>query len=67
MWTGTESSHVVGNDVTSFTIEGLQEITAYRVSVSALVGSRELASSTLNVKTGTTPPVLPKLTPAGAF
>ncbi|XP_069045767.1 collagen alpha-1(VII) chain isoform X3 [Lepisosteus oculatus] len=48
---GEESSRRVGSDVTSFTVDGLQEDSAYRVSVSALIGSREGSPASLNART----------------
>ncbi|XP_066555651.1 collagen alpha-1(VII) chain [Amia ocellicauda] len=48
---GVESSRSVAGDVTSFTIDGLQEDSAYRISVSALIGSTEGTSTSLNTRT----------------
>lgn len=49
---GVETSRNVAADVSSFVIDGLQSDSAYRVSVSALTGSREGSPVTLNVRTG---------------
>ncbi|KAJ8408998.1 hypothetical protein AAFF_G00240190 [Aldrovandia affinis] len=48
---GVEDSRTVTSDITSFTIESLQENSEYRVSVSALIGSREGSPSYLNTRT----------------
>lgn len=50
--TGVEESRNVAADVSSFTIDGLQADSAYRVFVSALIGSREGSPATLNIRTG---------------
>ncbi|CDQ92670.1 unnamed protein product, partial [Oncorhynchus mykiss] len=46
-----ESSRTVAADVTSFTIDSLQEDSSYRVSVSSLIGSREGRPASLNTRT----------------
>eukprot|EP00063_Salmo_salar_P013472 XP_013988307.1 PREDICTED: collagen alpha-1(VII) chain-like isoform X5 [Salmo salar] len=48
---GVESSRTVAADVTSFTIDSLQEDSSYRVSVSSLIGSREGYPTSLNTRT----------------
>uniref|UniRef100_A0A4W5L699 Collagen, type VII, alpha 1 n=1 Tax=Hucho hucho TaxID=62062 RepID=A0A4W5L699_9TELE len=48
---GVESSRTVAADVTSFTIDSLQEDSSYRVSVSSLIGSREGRPASLNTRT----------------
>ncbi|XP_014022476.2 collagen alpha-1(VII) chain isoform X2 [Salmo salar] len=48
---GVESSRTVAADVTSFTIDSLQEDSSYRVSVSSLTGSREGRPASLNTRT----------------
>ncbi|XP_018612087.1 collagen alpha-1(VII) chain [Scleropages formosus] len=49
---GVEASQTVSQDVTSFTIDGLQEDTGYRVLVSPLSGSREGSVAVLDTRTG---------------
>ncbi|XP_038871288.1 collagen alpha-1(VII) chain-like [Salvelinus namaycush] len=48
---GVESTRTVAADVTSFTIDSLQEDSSYRVSVSSLIGSREGRPASLNTRT----------------
>lgn len=51
--TGAEDSQIISASLTSYTISGLQQGSAYRVSVSALIGSREGPAATQNTRTGT--------------
>ncbi|XP_028823049.1 collagen alpha-1(VII) chain isoform X2 [Denticeps clupeoides] len=48
---GAESSRTVGTGVNSYTVEGLEKDSAYRVSVSALIGSREGTAATVSTRT----------------
>ncbi|XP_046704415.1 collagen alpha-1(VII) chain isoform X2 [Silurus meridionalis] len=50
---GTEDFQMVHADVRSYTISGLQQSSAYRISVSALAGSREGPAATQNIQTVT--------------
>ncbi|KAI5109494.1 collagen alpha-1(VII) chain isoform X4 [Silurus meridionalis] len=50
---GTEDFQTVHADVRSYTISGLQQSSAYRISVSALAGSREGPAATQNIQTVT--------------
>ncbi|KAI5615015.1 collagen alpha-1(VII) chain isoform X4, partial [Silurus asotus] len=50
---GTEDFQTVHSDVRSYTISGLQQSSAYRISVSALAGSREGPAATQNIQTET--------------
>ncbi|XP_035379953.1 collagen alpha-1(VII) chain [Electrophorus electricus] len=48
---GVEDSQIIPADVTSYTIDRLQQDSSYRVFVSALAGSRQGPAATLNAKT----------------
>ncbi|XP_048110377.1 collagen alpha-1(VII) chain-like [Alosa alosa] len=48
---GAESSRNVASTVTSYTIEGLEENTSYRIAVSALIGSNEGTPATVLTRT----------------
>ncbi|KAB5583833.1 hypothetical protein PHYPO_G00100160 [Pangasianodon hypophthalmus] len=48
---GTEDSQIVSAGVTSYTVSGLQQGSTYRISVSALVGSREGPAATQSTRT----------------
>ncbi|KAK3575599.1 hypothetical protein QTP86_031146 [Hemibagrus guttatus] len=48
---GGEDSQIVSAGLTSYTISGLQQGSAYRISVSALIGSREGPAATQNTRT----------------
>uniref|UniRef100_A0A3B4CGT1 Collagen, type VII, alpha 1 n=1 Tax=Pygocentrus nattereri TaxID=42514 RepID=A0A3B4CGT1_PYGNA len=48
---GVENSQVIPAEARSYTIDGLQQSSSYRISVSALVGSREGPAATLNTRT----------------
>uniref|UniRef100_A0A8B9KU78 Collagen, type VII, alpha 1 n=1 Tax=Astyanax mexicanus TaxID=7994 RepID=A0A8B9KU78_ASTMX len=48
---GVENSQTVSADSRSYTIDGLQQGSSYRISVSALAGSREGPAATLNART----------------
>ncbi|KAM3877835.1 uncharacterized protein col7a1 [Diretmus argenteus] len=48
---GVEVSRTVASNVTSYTIDGLQADSAYRVLVSSLTGSREGSPASLNIRT----------------
>lgn len=49
---GVENSQKVSADASSYTIDGLQPNSAYIISISGLVGSREGAATTVNTRTG---------------
>ena len=53
---GVEVTRSLAADTTSFSIDGLQADSAYRVSVYTLAGSREGNPVSLNVRTGTSDP-----------
>ncbi|KAG7326181.1 hypothetical protein KOW79_009582 [Hemibagrus wyckioides] len=50
---GVEDSQIISAGLTSYTISGLQQGSAYRISVSALIGSREGPAATQNARTVT--------------
>ncbi|KAG9332545.1 hypothetical protein JZ751_014643, partial [Albula glossodonta] len=49
---GVEDSRTVGNDITSFIIDSLQENSEFRVSVSSIIGSKEGNPAYLTTRTG---------------
>lgn len=56
---GSETTHTVPADVSSFTIDGLQSDSSYTVLVSPVLGSREGNPSILAVRTGLLELLLP--------
>ncbi|XP_060723226.1 collagen alpha-1(VII) chain [Tachysurus vachellii] len=50
---GTEDFQIVSAGVTSYTISGLKQGSAYKISLSALIGSREGPAATQNTRTVT--------------
>lgn len=53
LFAGVVVTRNVTADLTSYTIDGLQADSAYRVSVSSLIGSREGSPVSMDVRTGT--------------
>lgn len=50
--TGVETTRTVSAETSSYTLDGLQQDSAYNVQVVPLFGSREGNPSVLNVRTG---------------